>query len=120
MEAPECELLALGPEFETALATLRQQLQLVIEGSHLHPMRPCCAVDVPAIRERHGPDVTWREVLLWRIAATWDLKEELADLVWLDDKLEQVDRVRQICGEQLHLPILLLLLPSHCKTLNQS
>ena len=59
----------------------------------------CIQVSQPDCR-----DDTWDAVMYKRISSSWRYRR--SELIWLDDKLEQVSRVAELLGSPLHLPVL--------------
>ena len=59
----------------------------------------CLQVSQPDCR-----DDTWDAVMYKRISSSW--RHRRSELIWLDDKLEQVSRVAELLGSPLHLPVL--------------
>eukprot|EP00929_Paragymnodinium_shiwhaense_P090038 TRINITY_DN50271_c0_g1_i1.p1 TRINITY_DN50271_c0_g1~~TRINITY_DN50271_c0_g1_i1.p1 ORF type:complete len:394 (-),score=4.08 TRINITY_DN50271_c0_g1_i1:22-1203(-) len=66
-------------------ASLRQRLQAIIDGTS------------------DELQSTWFAVRRLRIAESW--RSQPQDLVWVQDKVLQVDMTTELCGERLHLPL---------------
>ena len=87
---------------DSALAQLQSRLECMVQQSHQHAISDSCRFEVRGLDQ----PLTWRRVLDHRLAATWS--KQPVDLIWLDDKVEQVDRAQEHAGltEPLHLPVL--------------
>eukprot|EP00928_Gymnodinium_smaydae_P045482 TRINITY_DN30314_c0_g1_i1.p1 TRINITY_DN30314_c0_g1~~TRINITY_DN30314_c0_g1_i1.p1 ORF type:complete len:513 (-),score=92.31 TRINITY_DN30314_c0_g1_i1:67-1515(-) len=98
----------LNVDFESGIAVVEHDLLIGIRAAASKELITACEPTeklLDAFRQvlTTGSGDTWAEIMHKRIGETWRTRNPLT--VWLDDKVAQVERTAELCGEQLHLPI---------------
>lgn len=82
-----------------------------VELAHSHaPSHPLCAsaarLAAACIRNGEVVPTDWRMLTNLRVRTSWTIRP--ADLVWLDDKVAQIERTRELLAiaDPLHVPLL--------------
>eukprot|EP00928_Gymnodinium_smaydae_P080526 TRINITY_DN64203_c0_g1_i1.p1 TRINITY_DN64203_c0_g1~~TRINITY_DN64203_c0_g1_i1.p1 ORF type:complete len:398 (+),score=97.32 TRINITY_DN64203_c0_g1_i1:31-1224(+) len=103
---------AAAGSFSSEMARLCTDVAALIEASPPYALQDACRpserlrAQLRAVADGTAPrrDSDWHGVASLRIGDSWRSRE--AALIWLDDKVAQVEMTRELCGEQLHLPLL--------------
>eukprot|EP00927_Polykrikos_kofoidii_P077353 TRINITY_DN74299_c0_g1_i1.p1 TRINITY_DN74299_c0_g1~~TRINITY_DN74299_c0_g1_i1.p1 ORF type:complete len:543 (+),score=48.94 TRINITY_DN74299_c0_g1_i1:81-1631(+) len=96
--------------FDDALALIEDDLLHAVWAADGYPLHSACVPNATLMEQciaTVDPDSTkdtWDEMMCKRIGDTWRTRKR--DLVWLDDKVAQVDTAASLCdGRAVHLPI---------------
>ena len=106
--SPPGNLLHL--QYEEAVQQIESDLLRALDAAEGYELLAACElpedlVDVClAVSRPECRDDTWDAIMYKRISSSWQHRRP--ELIWLDDKLEQVHKVAELLGHTLHLPVL--------------